>query len=212
MKTLAEIKHKTPQDYITCVTFHGHSCPGLVYGYLVAKEATRLLNLKRSSDEEVIAICENDSCAVDALQVILGTSAGKGNLVVRNYGKNAYTIMKRGTKQAYRFARKKDYTYTGKHQDEFDTLGEAFDSGKATQKEKIRYKKLKVENLLNKHFNDIFDTKKVDAILPPYAPLSSSAPCAICGEMTMSSKMISLENGSLACMPCMGKTLQHHDK
>ncbi len=207
MKKLTKNEFKTPQDYITCVTFHGHSCPGLVYGYLVAKEASRLLDLKRSTDEEVVAICENDSCAVDALQVILGTSAGKGNLIVKNYGKNAFTIMKRGTKQAYRFVRKKDYTYTGKHQDEFGMLGKAFDSGKATQEEKARYKKLKGEDLLNKHFSDVFDTKEIDAILPPYALLSPSAPCAICGEMTMSSKMISRKNGGLVCMPCMEKTL-----
>ncbi|MBU1163175.1 MAG: formylmethanofuran dehydrogenase subunit E family protein, partial [Proteobacteria bacterium] len=31
---------------------------------MVAKEAIYLLELKRSGDEEIIAICENDSCAV----------------------------------------------------------------------------------------------------------------------------------------------------
>ena len=73
---------KLPDDLNTCIEFHGHLCPGLVYGYLVGKEAIKLLHLKRSKDEEIVAISENDSCAVDALQVLLGTSIGKGNLIL----------------------------------------------------------------------------------------------------------------------------------
>jgi len=81
VENLENIKFKLPEDLKKCVEFHGHLCPGLVYGYLVAKEAINLLNLKRSKDEEVVVISENDSCAVDALQVLLGTSTGKGNLI-----------------------------------------------------------------------------------------------------------------------------------
>jgi len=60
-----------PEDLARCMAFHGHICPGLVYGYLVAKEAMKLMNLERATDEEIVAICDNDSCAVDALQVLL---------------------------------------------------------------------------------------------------------------------------------------------
>ena len=63
-KTLA-----LPDDLRRCIEFHGHLCPGLVYGYLVAKEAVRLLAVGRSEDEEAVAFPENDSYAVDALQV-----------------------------------------------------------------------------------------------------------------------------------------------
>jgi len=73
-------------DLKKCVEFHGHICPGLIYGYRVAKEAIQLMHIGRSVDEEVVAVCENDSCAVDALQVMLGTLAGKGNLLIKNYG------------------------------------------------------------------------------------------------------------------------------
>ena len=190
-----------------CVAFHGHSCPGLVYGYLVANEAVRLLDLERSGDEEIVAICENDSCAVDALQIILGTSTGKGNLIVKNYGKNAYTIIKRATNQAYRFSRTKDYKYSGMFKDEFDVLEKVIASGKAKPEEKRRQKQLKREDLLTKHFSEVFDTKEVDLIMPPHAPLSPSISCVICGEMTMASKMIANENGDLLCIPCSKVTL-----
>ncbi len=98
-------KIQIPDDLKQCSAFHGHLCPGLVYGYIVAKESIRLLDLKRSMDEEVVAVCENDSCAVDGLQVMLGTTAGKGNLIIRDYGKNAYTVINRSGKKAYRFSR-----------------------------------------------------------------------------------------------------------
>ena len=94
-----------PDDLKRCGEFHGHICPGLIYGYRVAKEAMKLMNLSRAVDEEVVAICENDSCAVDALQVLLGTVAGKGNLIIKDFGKNAYTVLSRSTRQAYRFSR-----------------------------------------------------------------------------------------------------------
>ena len=79
--TPSALGHKLPEDLKRCIAFHGHLCPGLVYGYLVAKEAVRLLGLRRSQDEEVVVISENDTCAVDALQVLLGTTTGKGNLM-----------------------------------------------------------------------------------------------------------------------------------
>ncbi|MBW2557162.1 MAG: formylmethanofuran dehydrogenase subunit E family protein, partial [Deltaproteobacteria bacterium] len=83
MKETQGIKFNLPEDLKKCIEFHGHLCPGLVYGYLVAKEAMSLLKLKRSKDEEVVAISENDSCAVDALQILLGASTGKGNLILK---------------------------------------------------------------------------------------------------------------------------------
>lgn len=41
----------------------------------------------RDIDEEMVAIVENDSCAVDAIQVLTGCTLGKGNLIFRDYGK-----------------------------------------------------------------------------------------------------------------------------
>jgi formylmethanofuran dehydrogenase subunit E len=123
-----------PEDLARCVAFHGHICPGLVYGYLIAKEAMKLMNLGRATDEEIVAICENDSCAVDAFQVLLGTTAGKGHLIIRDFGKNAYTILSRPGQKAYRFARKDRYEYQGAAEGAFDRLEAAIASGMASEK------------------------------------------------------------------------------
>ena len=202
MKNAKTIKFKLPEDLKKCIEFHGHLCPGLVYGYLVAKEAINLLNLKRSKDEEVVVISENDSCAVDALQVLLGTSTGKGNLIFKDYGKNAYTVLNRSRKKAFRFSRNKYYLYDGESIKEFSRLDKAISSNTASQKEKWRHKMLKAKDLLSKPFSDVFSTKEVDIVMPPYAPLARSEACAKCGEMTMSTKMVCLKNGKRICIPC----------
>jgi len=202
MKDPENIDFKMPDDLKKCVEFHGHLCPGLVYGYLVAESAMNLLELKRSKDEEVVAISENDSCAVDALQVLLGTSTGKGNLILKDYGKNAYTVFNRKSKTAYRFSRKNMYRYDDQSQDEFIRLDAAISSGTATEAEKRRHKMLKSQDLLRKPFGDVFSTEKTDCAIPPYAPLARSEACAKCGEMTMSTKMVQDESGKNVCVPC----------
>ncbi len=205
MKMSDPILNKLPEDLEQCVSFHGHLCPGLIYGYLVARESIRLLDLERSKDEEVVAVSENDSCAVDALQVMLGTSTGKGNLILKDYGKNAYSIFNRGKQKAYRFSRKKDYHYTGNHKQEFALLEQAVQLGIANEKEKRRQRVLKAEDLLAKTFDEVFATEEAEIAIPPYAPLAPSKACAECGEMTMATKMITAEDGSVLCVPCSGK-------
>jgi formylmethanofuran dehydrogenase subunit E len=191
-----------PEDLARCVSFHGHICPGLVYGYLVAKEAMKIMNLGRATDEETVAICENDSCAVDAFQVLLGTTAGKGNLIIRDFGKNAYTILSRSGQKAYRFARKDRYEYQGEAKSAFDRLETAIAKGMASEGDHRDMKMLKVDDLLMRPFQGVFATTEVPFDEPHYAPLERSEPCAICGDMTMVTKMVKLTGGQRACIPC----------
>jgi formylmethanofuran dehydrogenase subunit E len=197
---------KMTDDLKSCVEFHGHICPGLIYGYRVAKEAMKLMKLSRAVDEEVVAICENDSCAVDALQVMLGTVAGKGNLIIKDFGKNAYTVLNRSKRQAYRFSRKTQYDYTGKAKKEFDRLDASVAAGTASEDDRRNLKRLKVDDLLARPFAEIFTTTEVPFDEPLYAPLAPSEPCAICGEMTMATKMIKLNDGRQVCIPCSEKS------
>jgi formylmethanofuran dehydrogenase subunit E len=194
-----------PEDLARCVAFHGHICPGLVYGYLVAKEAMKLMNLERATDEEIVAICDNDSCAVDALQVLLGTSTGKGNLIIRDFGKNAYTVLSRSGQKSYRFVRKVRYEYQGKEKSTFDRLDAATAKGMASEDDRRYMKLLKVEDLLGRYFDEIFTTTEIPFDEPLYAPLERSEPCAICGEMTMASKMVGVNDGRV-CIPCSQKS------
>ena len=197
---------KISEDLKQCVTFHGHLCPGLIYGYIVAREARNLLSINRSADEEVVTVSENDSCAVDAFQVLLGTSTGKGNLIIKNYGKNAYTVFSRLSNQAYRFSRITGYAYTGDHEAEFKALEAKVAGNTATTEEKKRQKYLKAMDLLHKPFETVFATKAVPWLPPEYAELAPSKACAICGEMTMATKMKTSDTHGLVCIPCAAET------
>ena len=70
-----------------CAAFHGHKCGGLAIGYQAARLAARLLGVSSPDDEQIVCVSENDACGVDAIQVLLGCSIGKGNLLFRMRGK-----------------------------------------------------------------------------------------------------------------------------
>ena len=86
----------------TCVAFHGHSCGGLAIGYRAALYAASLLELSFSEDEQVVCISENDACGVDAIQVLLGCSVGKGNLLFHMTGKQAFSFYERKSGRSVR--------------------------------------------------------------------------------------------------------------
>jgi formylmethanofuran dehydrogenase subunit E len=76
------------------VRFHGHMCPGLAVGVQAAEIALREIG-PHAADEEVVAVVETDMCGVDAIQFLTGCTFGKGNLIHRDWGKNAYTFFHR---------------------------------------------------------------------------------------------------------------------
>ena len=84
-----------PEDFKPVIAFHGHLCPGLTIGYRAANAARKALGLERDQDEELVAVVENDACGVDAIQYLLGCTLGKGNLIFRDLGKQAFTIFRR---------------------------------------------------------------------------------------------------------------------
>jgi formylmethanofuran dehydrogenase subunit E len=66
-------------------------------------------------------------------------------------------------------------------------------------------KRLKVEDLLMRPFEGVFSNTEVPFDEPHYARLERSEPCAICGDMTMATKMVNLTGGQRACIPCSQK-------
>jgi len=100
------VRERYPRDLEQAVKFHGHYCGGILIGYRAAKAGLDVLGARRAEDEELIAIVENDSCAVDAIQVLTGCTFGKGNLFFRDYGKHVYTFALRPSGRAVRVSRK----------------------------------------------------------------------------------------------------------
>ena len=93
--------------YKKCVEFHGHSCGGLLVGFRAALCAMERFGLDgRAQDEELVCVAENDACGVDAIQALLGCTAGKGNLIFRLRGKQAFTFYERKSGESFRISLK----------------------------------------------------------------------------------------------------------
>ena len=90
------------EDYKKLIRFHGHSCPGLAIDYRVVEVAIEKGGFKKARNEELIAIVENNSCSVDAIQFFLSCTFGKGNLLFKDYGKQVFTFVERTTGKGLR--------------------------------------------------------------------------------------------------------------
>lgn len=158
-----------------CKEFHGHECGGLTIGYKAALYAIEILGLNFSKDEEVVCISENDACGVDAIQVILGCSIGKGNLLFHITGKQAFSFYNRTNGKSVRLMLKKkpDNITREKSMEYFQSL----------------------------ELKDMFDVKEVKLKLPNYAKIFDSYVCDVCGETT-GANWIRLQGDKKICIDC----------
>ncbi len=182
------------------VRFHGHACPGLAFGFRAAQAALERLG-ERSRDEELVAIAENRSCAVDAIQVLCGCTLGKGNLIINDYGKQVYTFMKRPGGQGIRLA---VIWQSPPENEETKALWQRFSAGD-TSKEVMRAIKArkgqKMQAILKAKTVELFKIEDINGPLPEKARVYASIRCAKCGEKVMEPKLMKVEENFL-CVPC----------
>jgi len=185
-------------DLREAIQFHGHLCPGLSLGYRVAKVALRELKADRPHDEELVAVVENDSCAVDAIQFITGATFGKGNLLFRDYGKHVYTFYNRATGKGVRISEH----FRGFENDaRFPELKKRQAAGEDISREMEQFRMEKTAAILQADDNDLLNVEQVTAPPPSQAKIHASARCAMCGERFMESRG-RVKGGAIVCIPC----------
>lgn len=188
-------------DWDKAVDFHGHSCVGLALGFRAGQVALERLNSLRAPDEELIAIVETDNCALDALQVLLGCSMGKGNIFFRDYGKNVFTIGRRDTGQAVRIAVKAlDHVLD----DEFGPLRARVFGGTASAEEVAAFRKImdeETKRILSLPEEELFKIEAVELDFPAKARIFPSLICSLCGEQVMEPRA-RMRDGQPVCIPC----------
>lgn len=183
------------------VEFHGHMCPGLAMGIRAAEVALAEVG-PHSGDEEVVAIVETDMCGVDAIQYLTGCTFGKGNLIHRDYGKNAYTFVRRADGRAIRISGRPGGGVTANP--EREALFAGMQSGQATDDDRERFVALMQERsdaILTAPLDELYEVREVDTIVPPTARVFASIDCQSCGEATMETR-IHLLDGRNLCPPC----------
>ncbi|MCX8043896.1 MAG: FmdE family protein [Desulfobacterota bacterium] len=162
------------------VRFHGHACPGLAIGFRMAQEAMEALGATRSDDEEVVAIVENNSCGVDALQCVTGCTFGKGNLIFRDWGKMAYTLYSRRSRKGVRVTFNRNAVPEGMREDR-----ERF-----------------TQWVLTVPAATILNIQQVSIDEPEPARIHRSIPCDRCGEFVMETRLQCVD-GAHVCIPCV---------
>jgi len=187
-------------NFEDAVNFHGHACPGLALGFRVAKLALKEMGL-RAKDEELLAVVENNSCAVDAIQLCCGCTFGKGNLIFKDYGKQVYTFFKRSNSEAVRIAVKwepppedSETAAMWKRYSEGDRSPEVT---AAVHDRKAR----KIQAVLAADDAELFEVKRVQAEMPAPAQIYQSLTCDKCGDKVMEPRTRGVD-GKVLCMPC----------
>ncbi|HHW15348.1 MAG TPA: formylmethanofuran dehydrogenase [Firmicutes bacterium] len=184
--------------------FHGHLCPGLTIGYRASRIALERLGVRRGEDEELLGIVETDACGTDAFQVLTGCTFGKGNLVFKDYGKQAFTLIRRADGQGIRVVMKPGALAPNS---EHAQLRVRVTAGLATPAEREEFGRLHQEQairLLDLPEQEFAAVWRVQVELPSKARIFPSVQCAFCGEAVMEPRA-RLREGKPACIPCAVK-------
>ncbi len=187
-------------DFDDVVRFHGHACPGLALGYRVSQVVLREFG-SPSEDEELVAVVENNSCAVDAVQVLTGCTFGKGNLIFRDYGKQVYTFIKRPSGDALRISVK--WVSPEESEEEKDAWRRYSRGERSDEVLEIVHsrKARKIKAIMEAPEEELFDIRKTKMQPPPEARIYPSLRCEACGEKVMEPRA-RIKEGKVLCIPC----------
>jgi formylmethanofuran dehydrogenase subunit E len=191
------------QDVIQkVVEFHGHMCPGLAMGIRAAEVGLGEIG-PHAADEEVVAVVETDMCAVDAIQFLTGCTFGKGNLIHRDHGKNAYTFIRRSDGKGVRVSTRADQW--GRPEPEWHELLGKIRTGIASVDERERFaagQRQRSALVMKAPLEELYDIREVSVEAPQHARILASVNCASCGEPTMETRIRRLDGQEL-CLPCL---------
>ncbi len=189
------------EEFKKAAEFHGHICPGLAIGYRVAKYAKE--HYPRSKDEELVAIVENKSCSVDAIQEVLSCTYGKGNLITNDFGKQVFTFYSRNQDKAMRIY------FKGSVFGEMDKLRQKFAKGELSEKEQQDFAALReqaVQKILTAPNEELLSVTHVGIQAPEKARIYPTLRCQECGEGFME-VLGRVANGKVVCKSCYEKMI-----
>lgn len=185
------------------IEFHGHQCPGLAIGVRAAEFCLR--ELGHNSESPIVAICETDMCGVDAIQFLTGCSVGKGNLILKDYGKIAFTFFRREDAKGIRIMLNPDFM--GETRTEMSRLMGLADPT-AEEKEKCTRVRAECEKKYSEaDLAEMFIKQEPQISMPRPAAILQSLVCEDCGEVHMESRSRRFA-GKTLCLPCFGKVEQ----
>jgi len=187
--------------------FHGHKCPAMPLGLRVGAAAMNKLGLERAKDGQILAFVDlgEDHCATcyaDGLQVIMGTTFGKGNIKKTHKGKWAVTVVDKATGKAVRVTPKAEAMKANKETSFFKDYRE---KGIPASKVPDEVVDPLVEKVMGSPEEMIVDVSEVfDYKLEPENHTFASFVCEECGEMTVESYG-RIKGDKKVCIDCAAK-------
>lgn len=188
------------------IEFHGHVCPGVSIGIRAAEVC--LDHFGHNDDVPLCTICETDMCAVDAVQVLTGCTFGKGNLIHRDLGKNAFSFFRKSDGAGVRVRVRPD-AMGPSHKESSELIAESL-KRELTADEHKRMAALRVEvqeYLMEQDLDKLFFIEEPRTEMPRGAAILETLTCADCGEGVMESRTRRFEGRTL-CIPCFEKVEQ----
>jgi len=197
-----------PQEWLEFgQKFHGHKCPAMPMGLRVGAAAMNALGVERAKDGQLIAFVDlgDDHCATcygDGLQVIMGTTFGKGNLKKTHKGKWAVTVVDRATGKAVRVTPKAEAMLNNKKSKfftDYRMLGKPASIVPAEVVDPLINGVMNAPAEMLMNISEVFDYK-----LEPKKDSFDGFVCEECGEMTVQ-EYGRVKGDKKVCMDCAAK-------
>jgi formylmethanofuran dehydrogenase subunit E len=198
---------KTERLMLDAAQIHGHFCPGLAMGVMMATKAMQHIRATSDGLEDLLAIVETNNCISDGIQFVTGCTFGNNALIFKDYGKVAFTLTKRDGKGIRIAARPEAKAYMKNAHPLFsDSYQKVVADHDRSEEAVSEFKKRGIEKAfatLNLDFDRMFKTELINVEIPPYAPMHESLLCQGCGEGIMASRIV-MDGKKQYCIPCAG--------
>jgi formylmethanofuran dehydrogenase subunit E len=161
-----------------------------------------LKEIGKAPDEEIVAVVETDMCGVDAIQYLTGCTYGKGNLIHRDFGKNAFTFYRRRDNKALRFVTRPDLF--GDAGPSLKELNRKVQEQGLTEDEEKTWREIREKisrHIMESDVSEIFEIKEPTTPVPKKARMVASLVCESCGEPVMETRTRRFRDKVL-CIPC----------
>jgi len=183
------------------IDFHGHLCPELVIGAKVCEYAQKLFSKNGELGAGISVIAENCTSALDAIQVLLGATAGNQRLKIFDFGKHNYTFLLKNEQHGFRLLLR-DQQYGDEN--ECQTLEEKIMKDQMSLDEVVHFQGLsdsRVKRLLASSIEDLFFMEPVRRIQPATEMPTIYLSCWGCKQQVLKSRAIEFQ-GKIYCIPC----------
>jgi formylmethanofuran dehydrogenase subunit E len=166
--------------------FHGHKCPAMPMGLRAAAAAMNALGVDRTGDSDLLSLVDLgvDHCATcyaDGVQVLTGSTFGKGNIERTNKGKWALTLVDLNTNKAVRVTPTAEMMAANKETPFFKEYRE---KGVAPTKVPDEVVEPLVEKVMGAPDETLLSISEVYDYEPEHRPHTfRSFVCEVCGEM-----------------------------